>query len=212
VADVPLGDELREGLGTIDRSQAENDELRGQVERLLEDNESLRDRVSRLEAQLKADSSTTGKPPSSDPIGPRKKRADRRAEARGDKRRRGKQPGAPGANQQRRQADVEVEHTPACCGSCGRGLTAAQVVGKQVRQVIDLPPVVPVATDHIVYRLRCSCGAKTIAGFAPEARAPVCSGPGVRAFATYLLDRQHLPVERTAELLEDLLGVRVSTG
>jgi transposase len=34
----------------------------------------------------------------------------------------------------------------------------------------------------------------------------------VRSFAVYLLDRQHLPVERTAELLEDLLGVAVSTG
>jgi transposase len=212
VADVPRGIQLREGLGTIDRLQAENDELRGQVQRLLEDNESLRDRVARLEAQLKADSSTTWKPPSSDPIGLRKKRAERRAEARGDKRRREKQPGAPGANLQRRRADVEVEHTPACCGSCGRALDAAQVVGKQVRQVIDLPPVVPVVTDHIVYRIRCSCGAETMGGFAPEARAPVCFGPEVRAFATYLLDRQHLPVERTAELLEDLLGVQVPTG
>ena len=42
--------------------------------------------------------------------------------------------------------------------------------------------------------------------------APVCWGPEVRSFAIYLLDRQHLPVERTAELLEDLLGVKVSTG
>ncbi len=212
MADVPLGDQLREELGTIARLQAENDELRGQVERLLGDNESLRDRVSRLEAQLKADSSTTGKPPSSDPIGPRKKRAERRAEARDEKRRRGKQPGAPGANLLRREPNAVVESKPPCCVSCGGDLAGAQVVGKQVRQVIDLPPVAPVVTDHVSYRLRCSCGAETVADFAPEARAPVCFGPEVRAFATYLLDRQHLPIERTAELLEDLLGVRVSTG
>jgi transposase len=211
VADVPVQRQLRD-RAAIERLQAENDELRAQIVRLLEDNELLRDRVARLEAQLKADSSTTGKPPSSDPIGPRKKRAERRAEARDDKRSRGKQPGAPGANLQRRQVDVEVEHTPQSCACCGRGLRSAQVVAKQVRQVIDLPPVVPVVTDHIVYRLRCVCGAETMAEFPPEARAPVCFGPEVRAFATYLLDRQHLPVERTAELLEDLLGVRVSTG
>jgi len=30
----------------------------------------------------------------------------------------------------------------------------------------------------------------------------------VRAFALYLLNRQHLPVERTAELLGDVLGAR----
>ena len=171
-----------------------------------------RDMVSRLEALLKADSSTTGKPPSSDPIGPRKKRAERRAEARAEKRSRGKQPGAPGANLQRREPDAVAEHAPACCRSCGADLAGAEVVGKQVRQVIDLPPVMPIVTDHVSYRLRCACGAETVGGFPPEAKAPVCFGPEVRAFATYLLDRQHLPVERTAELLADLLGVKVSTG
>ena len=86
------------------------------------------------------------------------------------------------------------------------------MVGTAVRQVVDLPPVRPVVTDHVVYRLRCACGAETMADFPPEARASVCFGPEVRAFATYLLDRQHLPLGRTAELLEDLLGVKVSTG
>jgi len=37
-------------------------------------------------------------------------------------------------------------------------------------------------------------------------------GLDVRALAVYLLDRQHLPVERTAELLADLLNAPVSTG
>ena len=193
---------MREALSTIERLQAENDALRAE-------NEALGDRVARLEAQLKADSSTTGKPPSSDPIGPRRKRAERRAEARAEKRRAGKQPGAPGANLARREPDVTAEHKPVCCEACGADLAGAQVVGEQVRQVIDLPPVVPVVTDHIAYRLRCRCGAETIAEFPHEARAPVCFGPEVRALATYLLGRQHLPIERTAELLEDLLGVKV---
>jgi transposase len=193
-----LQEQLREALRTIEQLQAEN--------------EALREKVARLESQLKADSSTTGKPPSSDPIGPRKKRAERRAEARAEKRRRGKQPGAPGTNLERRRPGALAEYKPASCGACGADLAGAQVVGTQVRQVIDLPPVVPVVTDHVVYRLRCACGADTTAGFPPEARAAVCFGPEVRAFATYLLDRQHLPIERTAELLEDLLGVKVSTG
>jgi hypothetical protein len=72
--------------------------------------------------------------------------------------------------------------------------------------------VVPVVTDHVAYKLRCSCGAETTAEFPPEARAPVCFGTEVRTFAAYLLGRQHLPVARTAELLEDVLGVKVSTG
>ena len=44
----------------------------------------------------------------------------------------------------------------ACCPSCGADLAGAQAMGKQVRQVIDLPPVVPIVTDHVSYRLRCA--------------------------------------------------------
>lgn len=212
MATTPLREQLRGALDIIERLEAENGALRTANDSLRAANEDLGDRVTRLEAQLKADSSTTGKPPSSDPIGPRKKRAERRAEARAEKRTRGKQPGAPGANLARRPADVVAEHRPASCQSCGTGLAGAEVVGTQVRQVVDLPPVVPVVTDHVAYRLRCACGAETVAEFPPQARAYVCFGPEVRAFATYLMDRQHLPVERTAELLEDLLGVKVSTG
>jgi transposase len=42
----------------------------------------LRDRVAFLEAELSKNSQNSSKPPSSDPIEPRKKRAERRAEAR----------------------------------------------------------------------------------------------------------------------------------
>ena len=190
-----LREQLKEALRLIERSQAENqalkaeyrtlraenESLRAEIGRLLGDNESLRDRVGRLEAEMKADSSTTGKPPSSDPIGPRKKRAERRGEARAAKRRPGKQPGAPGANLQRRCPEAVVPHRPPCCEACGADLAAAEVVGHQVRQVVDLPPVVPVVTDHVAYRLRCACGAETMAGFPPEAKSAVCYGPEVRA-------------------------------
>jgi transposase len=86
------------------------------------------------------------------------------------------------------------------------------VVGSETRQVIDLPRVTPTVTDHVVFKRRCACGAVTVGEMPPEARGPVCWGPEVRAFALYLLNRQHLPVERCAELLADVLGVPVSTG
>ena len=44
----------------------ENESLWAKIRRLLGDNDSLRDRLGRLEAEIKADSSTTGKPRSSD--------------------------------------------------------------------------------------------------------------------------------------------------
>jgi transposase len=85
-------------------------------------------------------------------------------------------------------------------------------VSEVVRQVIDVPPVRVTVTDHIAQRRRCGCGTVTTATFPPEAKAPVCWGPEVRALALYLLDHQHLPVERCAELLAELLDAPVSTG
>ena len=54
MAGVPLREQLRGALSTIEQLRAENDVLRAE-------NELLGDRVSRMEAQLKA-ASTTGKP------------------------------------------------------------------------------------------------------------------------------------------------------
>jgi hypothetical protein len=42
--------------------------------------------------------------------------------------------------------------------------------------------------------------------------APAQYGPGVRAAASYLVAAQHLPYERAAATLADLLGAPVSTG
>jgi transposase len=81
-----------------------------------------------------------------------------------------------------------------------------------VRQVIDLPAIAAVVTDHVMVRRRCGCGTESSGEWPAEAKAPVCWGPEVRSFAVYLLVRQHLPVERCAELLADLLDAPVSTG
>jgi transposase len=173
----------------------------------------LQDRIALLESEARRDSSNSSKPPSADPVATRKKRAERRAEARAAmKRSQGKQPGAPGANLERRRPDRTVGYTPVSCRCCGADLAEAVVVGEVVRQVIDLPRIEPTVTDHVAYKRRCACGAVTVADLPPEAKAPVCWGPEVRAFALYLLDRQHLPVERCAELLADVLGAPVSTG
>ena len=205
MAGSTLRQQLDEALAAIGVLRAENEALRSEVI-------ALRDRVTHLEAELAKDSTNSSRPPSGDGVEVRKKRAERRADARAAKRAQGKQPGAPGANLKRRDPDVVMRHDPVCCRGCGADLTDAPVVGEVIRQVIDLPPVAPTVTDHVAYRRRCGCGVETTADLPPAARAPVCWGPEVRALAVYLLVRQHLPVERTAELLADLLDAPVSTG
>jgi transposase len=204
---------LRELVAELRAAFAEQAEvLREQQEVLRAEVESQIDRIAALEAELRRNSENSSKPPSQDPVAPRQSRAERRRAARESVRRQGKQPGAPGANLSRRVAAAVVTHAPASCSSCGADLAGAEVVGEVVRQVLDVPAVSVSATDHVAERRRCPCGHETVGTFPPAVRAPVCWGPEVRALAVYLMDRQHLPLERTAELLAELLDAPVSTG
>ena len=108
--------------------------------------------------------------------------------------------------------DLTVVHVPESCSSCGSGLDDAELVDVESRQVFDLPEIRLLVTEHSAERRRCSCGAMTKASFPPDATAPACYGPGVRALAAYLAVHQHLPFDRMAQLFADVLCAPVSVG
>ncbi|MGH9258485.1 MAG: IS66 family transposase, partial [Acidimicrobiales bacterium] len=170
--------------------------------------------VVELEARLRANSSNSSKPPSADGLAkgpPKPNRAARRAAA--ARRKPGGQPGAPGAHlAQVEHPDVIVMHAPRRCGRCGGELADAPMVGAEARQVHDLPQLGLLVTEHRAERRRCACGTVTAATFPDGVRAPACYGPGVRAAVAYLHGQQHLPVQRTAQALADLVGAEVATG
>jgi transposase len=171
---------------------------------------TLQARLVELERRLGKDSSNSSKPPSSD--GLRKPvRAGRRADnERPARRRPGKQPGAHLA--QVATPDEVVWHVPERCGGCGADLADTPVSGVEAPQVFDLPPLRLGVAEHRAQRRRCACGTTTAAGFPDHARAAACYGPGVRALVCYLCVHQHLPVDRAAQLLADVLGATVATG
>src|ERR1035437_2915267 len=144
-----LRDQIRDALAVIEQLRADNAVLLAQNEELSAANASLRDRVAHLESEQKKNSTTSSKPPSTDPMATRQSRAQRRAEAREANRRQAKKPGAPGTNLARRTPGVVVGHRPVCCEGCGAELSGASVIGEIRRQVIDLPAVTPTVTDHV---------------------------------------------------------------
>jgi transposase len=187
-------------------------ELRAANARLVAANTALEARVAELERRLGQDSSNSSKPPSSDGLG-KPSRVERRAAEGGERRRPGKQPGAPGAHlAQVAEPDEVIWHVPGRCGGCGADLADAPVSGVEARQVFDLPPLRLGVAEHRAQRRRCACGTTTAAGFPDHARAAACYGPGVRALCCYLCVHQHLPVDRAAQLLSDVLGAPVATG
>lgn len=193
-------------------------ELVSLVVGLVEDNQRLAAEVASLKAELAKNSGNSSKPPSRDPAVERGRQAEARRAKRskgGQRRKPGKQPGAAGKTlEMAENPDEIVTHEPTQCSGCGAGLGETdELVGTRRRQVVDLPEPKAVVTEHQARTRRCGCcGAETAASFPAHVRAPVSYGPEVRALGLYLLDRQHLPYERAAELIEDVLGVKVSTG
>jgi transposase len=168
-------------------------------------------RIVELEGRLGQDSGNSSVPPSQDPIHRLPPRSTRRSSGRS----KGKQPGSDGRHLARVEGDHVrvVDHRPRSCSGCGAGLWDTAAGRVVVRQVVDLPVIEPVVTDHRVHEVACGCGTLTRADLpAGVPHAPVGYGPGVVALAVYLHVAQLVPVRRTADLLADVLGVEVSVG
>ncbi len=175
----------------------------------------LEARVAELEHQAGRHSGNSSVPPSSDTLAERAAQAARRQSKREKKagRRAGKQPGTPGARLDPVEVPDEiVEHAPEVCEDCGEELGPGDDAGVECRQVFDLPPRRVHVVEHRAAKRRCACGHTTTGSFPPDATAPTCWGPAVRAVAAYLLVRHHVPVARVAEILSDLVAAPVSTG
>ncbi len=168
-------------------------------------------RIAELEGRLALNSRNSSRPPSSDGYEKPAPKSLRRPSGRKP----GGQPGSPGHRLQRsEQPDESVLHRAERCDGCGGDLGDAPIEGSESRQVFDLPELPRLGcVEHWIQRRRCGCcGEVTSSRFPAGVNAPVQYGPRVRALGIYLVCYQHLPYERAAQLLSDVLGAGVSVG
>jgi transposase len=171
------------------------------------------DRIAQLERQVKRDSSSSSKPPSSD--SPYRKKSRDRSLREKTGRRPGKQPGAPGATLGLSDhPDEVIECAPAECGRCGAGLAGQPAVRVERRQVWDIsPPPPPFVTEYRKITKVCPCCRALTAGLVPAAvTSRAAYGTQARAQAANLVCGHHVPVARAALLLWQTTGIAVSTG
>ena len=154
-------------------------------------------------------------PPSTDDL-PGKKPPERKARRAGG-RRPGKQPGAPGAYlawQDRPDKTEDVFPEGRC--ECGRDLAGARDLGvRYSHQVTDLPEARAVTVQHDRHEVECACGRVHVADAPPEAAdAPgtVTYGLNFQAWCVFLMVMHHVPVERCADIIESMSGIRPSDG
>jgi transposase len=167
---------------------------------------SLLRRVEELERQIGRSSRNSSLPPSRDSPAQRLERPKKK----GSGRKRGGQPGHPGSTREMvKDPDEVVEHWPAACAGCGVQLGRDTPVGDPVsHQVNELVASVHV-TEHRRMRVRCDCGRCVLAEL-PAGVPAGAFGPGVAAAAT-TLTAARVSRRETARLLEDLLGIKLSS-
>jgi transposase len=177
----------------------------------------LRAQVMRLERIVSRNSGNSSMPPSGDD-GPGRKpprklrRAAEREEA--GKRRRGKQPGAPGAAMSWAEPDGTRDWFPEGTCECGADLAAARDLGvARSLQQLEIPGPSAQRIQHDLHQAVCGCGREHVAARPPGVPDSALSvGPNLRALAVYLVVFQHVPVERCRELISDAAGAQVSAG
>src|SRR3954471_1219489 len=169
----------------------------------------LEQRVGDLEARLKLNSTNSSKPPSSDPIG-----FKRKPPTPPSGRKRGGQPGHP--RTQRRLVPAEKVRTitdcrPRDCRRCGHALVGDDP-SPLVHQVAELPKIEPSVDEYRLHRLGCpQCGATTCAEL-PAGVPQGCFGPYLQAVLATLAGGYRLSKRQVQQIAGDLFGLAIATG
>lgn len=170
--------------------------------------EVLEERIEALGRRLGMNSRNSSMPPSSN--GPEVPPAKSKA---GTGRKQGAQPGHEGhirAFLPPEQVSELLEHKPTSCHRCGMPLGGSDPNPSR-HQVWEIPPFLPVVTEHRRHALRCSCGAVTVAQM-PQDVGGKMFGPNLTALAASLTGAFHISRRSALEFINTVLKVPMSLG
>jgi transposase len=185
-----------------------------EITRLMKKIEVLERKIDVLESELtryktRKDSNNSSLPPSKDENRPPKTNSLREKSGR----KAGGQPGHEGKTlEMTNTPDEIIEHRACFCPECGKDVSDLpfELFGK--RQVIDIPLIKQVVTEHRVYRCRCTCGKMVESDFPVGVDTPVRYGENIETLIGYLNIRQYLPFKRLQEMMHDIFSVQISEG
>lgn len=169
--------------------------------------DTLKQRISELEH--KKHSGNSNLPPSTD-IGKTQRTKSLRRKS---DRKPGGQSGHEGSTLKMSPVPDKIEtHIPVLCDGCGSSLVDVAPQLFDCRQVVDLPPVKPVYTEHRSYYKQCRCGCVTSGTFPDQVPDRIQYGKSIMAWVAYLNVRQYIPYNRIRETLFHLTGLSISEG
>lgn len=177
------------------------------VDKLTSKVQELTDEVQRLKTPKNSGNSSL--PPSHDLFGFR----NQSLREKGDKKS-GGQPGHKGETLlMSPNPDKIIEHgAEGICPQCGKIHTDenSQIIGK--RQVIDIPAIKAIVTEHQIIQSICTCGYVSCGNYPYGVSAPVQYGNNLIALTAYLSSRQYVPYSRLSELVKSITNISMSEG
>ena len=174
---------------------------------LQRENDILKDKLAKYENPKNSNNSSV--PPSKDENRPFKSKSLRKKTGRKP----GGQKGHKGTTLEMVSDPNEIiDHAPEHCECCGKDLVDKPGKLVERKQVVDIPPIEPVVTEHRVYEKECSCGHVTISSFPKGVQAPVSYGPMIESLTGYFHSRQYIPFLRMHELFRDIFSIPISEG
>lgn len=169
----------------------------------------LEARINDLENRLKLNSTNSSKPPSSDPIGMKRKPP---APSTGKKR--GGQRGHRKAHRALVPPEKIRETTvckPTACRRCGEELSGDDPE-PLIHQVAELPKIEPIVDEYRLHRLICPGCGETTCGTLPPGVPTGCFGPYLQAVLAVLAGAYRLSKRQIQQLVSDLFTLSISTG
>jgi transposase len=170
--------------------------------------------VKKLVEQQSRNSTNSNLPPSSDGPGGASPKGDKKSDKKG--RKRGGQPGHKGSHRvlvPAEQVHEFIDMFPSRCDDCHESLPKTPDSDPTRHQHIELAPLLPHVTEFRRHEVCCpSCGHSTRAHYDDDVIPRYAFGPRVAAVVTLLTGVYHLSRRSTVRLLQELLGLRISTG
>ena len=192
---------------TYEKLFEQNQSLLKQLNEALLEINQLKAEVRDLKDKLNTNSSNSSKSPSQDPF------RDRKKSDKGSGRKQGAQKGHPRHSRDlipTEQVQTLHDLKPDVCPDCQSNVFDKEIIGTEIRQVVELPEMPPEVIQYNIHTCRCSsCGKHVKADIPNEAKYGF--GPRLMGFITSLSGEFRMS-KRQVVALAGKIGIKICSG